>query len=656
LRAAGEGGRRGGALLATALALALAGVPVSLWAQDGAPSPSPSGEATRIGPTDPVELEAFLDGLMIAQMRDNDVAGATVAVVRDGQVLLTKGYGWADVEGRVRVDPERTLFRIGSVSKLFTWIAVMQLVEDGLLDLDRDVNEYLDFTIPATFPEPITPRHLLTHTPGFEEDSRGLFTDDIDGLVPMGRWLAENMPARIRPPGLFSAYSNYGTALAGLIVERASGMSWDEFTESRILEPLGMGWASTRQPLPDHLEPHMSKGYSWEGAGWKEEDWEIITGAAPAGSMSVSAGDMARFMISQLEGGALDGARILSEEGTRTMQARHFEHDARLPGFGLGFYEKSSHGVRIVGHGGNTRWFHTDLSLFPELGLGTFVSYNTSTGGELSWDGFLPTFLNHYFPTEPPEALPADGFEDRVAGLTGTYRANRSSYTTFQKAFDLAGGVTFEAGDGVLIQSGGLGGSAVRGVEVGENLFQEEFGETRIAFRTDESGKATHAFLSVAPMFALERVAWHGNPRLHQSLLGIGMLVFLVLVLAALGRLVRRVRGRPREGDRLEGRIGLARRALVASGAAHLVFAVWVIVLVSDFWALLTGPMTGLYMALAFPVLGLIASLVAGWATVTAWRGGEGDRWLRLRLSAGVTLALLVSLSLHYWNLLGWRV
>ncbi len=120
------------------------------------------------------DLEAFLDGVLAAEMRSHSIASATVSVVKDGELFFAKGYGYADRESRRPVDPERTLFRPGSISKLFTWTAVMQLVEQGKIDLDADVNEYLtDFRIPDTFPEPITMEHLMTHTPGFEDGGLG---------------------------------------------------------------------------------------------------------------------------------------------------------------------------------------------------------------------------------------------------------------------------------------------------------------------------------------------------------------------------------------------------------------------------------------------------------------------------------------------------
>src|SRR4030095_12265782 len=172
--------------------------------------------------------------------------------------FFAKGYGWADVDKRIPVNPETTMFRIGSVSKLFTWTSVMQLVEQGKLDLNTDINRYLDFQIPATYPEPITLAHVMTHTPGFEEDSRDLCTTDSAHITPMGKWLPTHMPKRVRPPGTFSSYSNWATATAGYIVERASGKSWDEYIEANILGPLGMEHTTGRQPLPAKFAADMT--------------------------------------------------------------------------------------------------------------------------------------------------------------------------------------------------------------------------------------------------------------------------------------------------------------------------------------------------------------------------------------------------------------
>src|SRR5690606_14333537 len=238
------------------------------------------------------DAEAWLDGFMPYALASGDIAGAVVVVVKDGRVLLQKGYGYADIAERTPVDPADTLFRPGSISKLFTWTAVMQLVEQGKLDLDADVNQYLDFEIPARDGKPATLRQIMTHTAGFEEQIRALITAKDSEITPLGEALKRWVPERIHEPGTTPAYSNYATAVAGYIVERVSGESFDDYVERHIFQPLGMAHSSFRQPLPPELLAKMSKGYSKASDG-EPKDYEFIS-LAPAGSLASTGADMAR--------------------------------------------------------------------------------------------------------------------------------------------------------------------------------------------------------------------------------------------------------------------------------------------------------------------------------------------------------------------------
>jgi CubicO group peptidase (beta-lactamase class C family) len=254
------------------------------------------------------DVESFLDGMVPLQLAQQDIAGAVISVVKDGKLLFAKGYGFSDVAHRTPVTADATLFRIGSISKTFTWTAVMQLVEQGKLDLDRDVNTYVDFTIPAPYGKPVTMRHLLTHTAGFEENVKDLFVKDVASVRPLGEYLRTHLPPQIFPPGTTPAYSNYGAALAGYIVQRVSGSPLNDYIRLNVLAPLGMTRASIDQPLPKDLEPLMSRGYS--RASQPPKVFEVVQ-AWPAGSMSASAEAMSRFMIAQLNDGEYGGARIL---------------------------------------------------------------------------------------------------------------------------------------------------------------------------------------------------------------------------------------------------------------------------------------------------------------------------------------------------------
>ena len=332
------------------------------------PAVDAPARAEAYGLTDAADLEAFLDGLMAAHMPSQKIPAATVSVVKDGQLFFAKGYGFADREKKTLVVADRTLFRPGSISKLFTWTAVMQLVERGQIDLDTDVNTYLkSFQIPATYPEPITMTHLLTHTAGFEDGALGyLILKDEKGVRPLAEALEAHIPDRVRPPGTWSSYSNFGTALAGLIVEEISGLPFAEYIGKNILEPLSMNHSTFHEPLPEALAPDMAVGYRWKNGLYEPGFFEYVSNFAPAGALSSTATDMANFMIAHLQLGRFGDGRILEEATARQMHSRLFTADPRLPGMAHGFYESNIHGQHVIGHGGDTSFFHSDLALFTE--------------------------------------------------------------------------------------------------------------------------------------------------------------------------------------------------------------------------------------------------------------------------------------------------
>src|SRR5262245_10532879 len=264
------------------------------------------------------DVEAFFDGLVPLNIQRSDIAGVVIAVVKDGNVIFAKGYGYSDLAKKKPVSPTDTLFRPGSISKLFTWTAVMQQVEQGKLNLDHDVNEYLDFKIPATFPQPITLRHIMTHTAGFGETLRDLFIPDTKSLTPLRTYLVNHIPNRIFPPGTVPAYSNYATSLAGYIVERVSGKPFNQYVKENIFDPLQMNHTTFDQPLPSNLKPLMSEGYQLASAG--AGPWEVVQ-AWPAGSVSASAMDMTHLIIAHLQNGEYNGKRILREDTAKLMHS-----------------------------------------------------------------------------------------------------------------------------------------------------------------------------------------------------------------------------------------------------------------------------------------------------------------------------------------------
>jgi len=397
------------------------------------------------------DAQAWLDGLMPTALRTARTPGAVVVIVKDGQVLFEKGYGLADEKRRIPVDPQRTLFRPGSTSKLFTWTAVMQLVEQGKLDLDVDVNRYLDFKIPPLDGQPITLRQIMTHRAGFEERIKDLVAFDVPE-TPLVEVLSGNMPARIYPAGTTSAYSNYATGVAGHIVERVSGMSYNDYIERNIFGPLGMKHSTFRQPLPDALKPDMAVGYEdvdTPGAGF-----EVIN-IPPAGSLSATGDDMGRFMIAHLADGRYGDAQILRPETARMMHTTITRPFPDLNGIALGFYQQNVNGHRVIAHGGDLNYFHSDLWLFLDDHVGVFISVNAlgkEGMGEGIRDNVFREFSDRYF-ARPDPVLPLDAATAKAHAqlMAGRYQTTRRGETTFLSLINMISPTTITANaDGTI--------------------------------------------------------------------------------------------------------------------------------------------------------------------------------------------------------------
>jgi len=626
-------------VLSTLLFLAAPGN--ALRAQEAPESPGPGG------PMDPVELEAFLDGVLDIQLAQHHSAGAVVAVVKDGEIFFLKGYGYADWEARKKVDPERTLFRIGSITKLFVWTSVMQLVEEGVLDLDTDINEYLEgFQIPDTYLQPITLRHVMTHSAGFEDYVVGLFGEGEGYDKPLAQLLAEQIPARVRPPGEVSSYSNHATAMAALMVEQAAGIPWGQFIQERILDPLGMGHFSVEQPLPDNLAEDMSKGYAYGGGTFREKDFENVP-LYPAGAAAASGEAMARFMIAHLQLGEFQGNRILAEETARRMHSELFRMAPGVNAMAHGFYQMNDNGEWIIGHGGDTRWFHSDLALFPDRNLGIFVSFNSQQGGGATGE-LVEAFIDHYFPEDETLPTPPEDFQERAGRFTGRYRPNRFSHTSLAKLAAF-GGVTVKATDENTLKA-----VNAEWIEVAPLTFAEKFGDGRLVFRENEAGEITHFFVGSLPIVAFERMPASEGPILH-AVLGITTLILILGTLAAwpLGWAVRRwFWVGKKKGARISDR---ARLALWLAAAAYLVFVVGLFIALSDPTSIAVRITPGLRGVLLLPFLGGACSAVAlVFALVNLWRK-EGTRTGRVLYTLSSVAFLVLLWQLSVWNLLGWR-
>lgn len=384
---------------------------------------------------DDQKMAAFFNDRAPRIIEENDIAGIVICLVHNGSIVYSRGFGYSDIDNKVKVDPAKTLFRAGSISKLFTWTAVMQLVEQGKIDLDEDINTYLgDFRLPDTFPEPITMKHLMSHTPGFEDNVLGLMAKDESRLKPLARIIKEQKLKRIWPPGTVVSYSNYGASLAGYIVELISGMPFEEYIETYIFKPLNMNNSTFRQPLPDHLKTRMSKGYNSQKNMLVEQGFEYLLGG-PAGCISITAHDMAQFLLAHLNQGSLDGNIILQPETIKQMHSTHFKPDPNANGLAHGFIEYDTHAQRIIGHGGDTIYFHSNCGIIQEHNFGYFFSTNTnSTVMPLHF--LVDEFLKEFFPAPTGSELAITNSRS-LKEYTGTYRATRRSESDLSKVMSL---------------------------------------------------------------------------------------------------------------------------------------------------------------------------------------------------------------------------
>lgn len=312
---------------------------------------------------------------------DGKIPGAVVTVVKEGKILLAKGYGVRDIDTGEPVDAEHTRVRIGSVSKLFSALTALTLIADGRLDFDTDVNRHLrDVRVPATFSAPVTVRSLLSHTSGFDASFSGYTAfSNSDLEVPVEEYNRHLI--RMRPVGQIHRYDNMAVGLLGYICGQANNTTFAEAVKQRIIEPLGLH--RTTMGIPDEVMPEVAACHTLNSAGEvvKCRPKLMRIGFQAAGDISTTAADMGRFMIALLDGGELEGKRVLDQKlFSEFMDPDQNRWHPALPGMGFIIYESLVNGRRSMGHIGGQDGFYTVMNLFPESSVGIFASVFTNPG------------------------------------------------------------------------------------------------------------------------------------------------------------------------------------------------------------------------------------------------------------------------------------
>lgn len=587
------------------------------------------------------DLSALFGGLVPYAIHRADIAGAVVIVVRDGHVVFSNGYGYADVQKRTPIDPERTIFRPGSVSKLFTWTAIMQLVQAGKINLDDDVNTYLDFTIPEKFGK-ITVRNLMTHTPGFEETIRELFLASPKSLYPLHDYLVNRMPGEIYPPGKVIAYSNYGAALAGYIVQRVSGEPFDAYIAHHIFGPLHMTHSTFAQPLPPGLAPLMASGYT-DASADKPTPFEVVE-AAPAGAASATASDMAKFMMAYLNGGSYGGGTILNPATVRQMWTPQVQAAPGVAGFDLGFYQEDRNGQQIVGHAGDTGVFHSDLHLLTRDHVGLFLSLNSAGQKGASEDvrvQIFRAFLDRYYPYVAPQQPTAATAKADAARVAGSYEASRREERALRLVFALGqtavtplpnGDITV----GDLVDSAG---NPFHWHEVGPLAYQRVGGQSYLKFTDGFDGRLYFASTEMIPVFIFQHVNGLVSFGSLKVLVPLFMAVLLISLVVRFGRWLAR-RNLHLVKEMSPGRKWLSLAARIGAILFPATLLAWVAVLSNESSLLSPAIVTVVFTLYVLGVLAVIGGLAIIAEAVLRIRSGPGGWFVR----AGEALVALAAL------------
>lgn len=625
-------------------------------------------DATPIAPSEPApnapglgdraEFMAFADAFFAEEMPKSHVPGAAIAIVKDGEVFYTQGYGYADLANEIPVEADKTLFRVASLSKTFTATATMQLHERGLIDVTEDVTPYLgkQVTIDNPFPEPVTFAKMMMHNDGTTRRMIGLGAPTPEKMKPLGEYLGENMPAIARPPGTFYSYSNHSIALLGYLVQEISNTPFTEYIAENILNPLKMTRSSFNQPLPASLADNLATGYQWNS---NQNEFKSVPflylNIAPAAALSTTATDMAKYMQAHLR----EDSPILQPETLELMHETHFRQHPRLPGTAYGFRENTINNLRIIGHFGSLRGYSSSLSLVPDRDLGIFVVSNSFSGIH---EKFTKQLFDRYFPANNPPNPPENAPTVDLSTYTGIYRDLEYPRNTIAKltaAFQETWITQGENNTLVVKRPDLLFSQSVQPLilnPVDPPLFQHGDRTDLTAFDFNENNEVIYAYnLIPSRIGTYERIPWYSTIWTHLILLIVCLGVFLSTVYVyPFKPLWRRLRGKPFQITRshpwswqLAGITSLLNLIFIVG----LPLSIWLY----PPWKLAYGVPPTAIALFTLPLITIAFSLGILLYSVLAWMSPQWSWGDRIHYSL-VGLAAIVFIAIaSYWNLLGFK-
>jgi CubicO group peptidase (beta-lactamase class C family) len=616
------------------------------WAQTSAPATPQTLNSA--------DAAAFLDQYFAQHMQALHVPGGVVAVVKDGEVVALKGYGYSNLENKTPVDPERTVFRLASVSKVFTATAVLQLVEEGKLRLQENVNDhYLKlFQLDEPYPRAVTLQELLTHTAGFDDRTIGITAHTAAEQIPLGPYLSRRLAARVMLPRDQYSYSNDGFSLAGYIVEARSGEPFAQYIQNHIFAPLEM--RNTSFVITPDLAANLAVGYDYD---YRRRTFLPLPldypNIVPAVSLVSTASDMAHFMIAELQLGRYGTQRILTEESVQQMFARQYTNDTRLPGTAYAYWEEFPNGIRALRQDGDWTGAVSTIYLLPAKNVGIFVALNT--GDQRLVNFFVHQFVNSYYPGSAADsAVPAPPTSfDPPARFAGSYRLNRYAHRTIEKLGTLLREwEVFPAADGgVILLNPNIGLTAY--APAGPFLFRREGGEGEIAFHLDDNGQTDRLFVG---RYVLEKLPWYETAAVQKALFVFFGCIFGCAVLAGLVAWIRKGRGTSAAlNDKDDRAVASLRRWTAGVAAANLFFLAGMFLAFLNKVAMAFGLPLYVWLLLCIPLITTAATLVILWQVWTAWRNRAGTASSRAFYSLVAFAAVAFVPFLAYWNLLGFH-